>query len=56
MEQLGSQWMDFHESLIFEDFLKICPENSSLTRTRIKGTLHEDRYTFLSHLAHFCLE
>jgi len=30
MEQLGSHWTDLHEIRYFEDFSKICPENSSL--------------------------
>jgi len=40
-------------NLVFEHFSKICGENSSLVKnlTRITGTLHEDRYTFLIILA-----
>jgi hypothetical protein len=36
-------------NFILEYFSKICRENSSFTnkRTRISGTLHEDKYTFL---------
>jgi len=28
----------------------------SLKQTRLKGTSHEDQYTFLSYLTHFFLE
>jgi hypothetical protein len=31
MEQLGTHWTAFHE-ILFEDFSKICPENSSFIK------------------------
>jgi hypothetical protein len=49
MEQLGSYWKDFHENVIFEDFLKICRENSSFIKTGQEktDTLHGDLCTFV---------
>jgi hypothetical protein len=57
MGQLGSHSTDFHEIIRLSTFWKICQENSSVIRNvpRISGTLHEDRYKFLSASRAFLL-
>ena len=50
MEQLGSHWSDFHESLYLSVFLKkkkVEKIHVSLKSDKITGTLHEDQETFL---------
>ena len=45
----GTTWLPmnrFSLNLLFEDFSKICPENSSFFKKRIMGALHKDLYTF----------
>jgi len=52
MEQLGSK--GFSLSLIYEYFVKICLENSSLVKIG-KAYLNEDRHTFLIMAVSFLL-
>jgi hypothetical protein len=48
-EQLGFNWMDFHEIWNLSVFRKPVEKiQVSLTLTRIKSTVHEDQYTFLT--------
>ena len=53
--ELGSHWTDFHEIwyLCLNSVGKI---KSFFKHIRMTGSLHEDQYTFLSHLAQFFLE
>ena len=44
MEELGSHWTDFHEIWYFSTLRNF---NFHSILTRITGTLHEDRYTFM---------
>jgi hypothetical protein len=47
MERFGSHQTDFHEILYLGIFRKSVKKiEVSLNLTRIKGTLHEDQYTF----------
>jgi hypothetical protein len=57
MEQLGSQWVDFHEILYLRIFRNSVQKiQISLNRTRIVRTLYEDQHMFTSYLAEFFLE
>ena len=48
IEQLGSQWPDFHEIGYLSIFRKsVVKIRVSLNLTRITSTLHEDKYTIL---------
>ena len=45
--ELGSHWTDFHEIYYLRIFRKSVEKiQVRSNRTRIKGTLHEDKYTF----------
>jgi hypothetical protein len=56
MEQLSCHWKDFHVilCLFFQNLSR--KFNFHWNLTRITGTLHEDRYIFLSYLAQLFLE
>jgi len=48
MEQLGSHWIDFHEIYYLSIFGNLSRKfHFNRNQTKIKGTLHEDQYTFL---------
>jgi hypothetical protein len=55
MEQLGQNWVDFHEIRYVSDFGKSVRGNSDMIRIlTIRDALHEDLCTyFLSHPAQF---
>jgi hypothetical protein len=52
MKQLGSHWTDLHEIWYLSIFRKTVEKiQVSLKPDKITGTLHADRYTFLTYLA-----
>jgi len=57
MEPLGYHYMDVHDILYLSNFRKHAGKiQVSLKSDRNNGTVHEDRYAFLSYLAHFFLD
>jgi hypothetical protein len=58
VEQLGSHWFSCHEILYLSIFFESLFRKFNFHRnlTRIMGTLHEKKCTFLSYSAHFFLE
>jgi len=57
MEHLGYHWIYLRDIWYLRIFQKSVGKNKvSLKMTAIKGTLHEDQYTFWLYLAHFFLE